>query len=321
MLPKLLPPEVDLTDLPFIPLHDQRLRKSRSWLLAKSWRGHGPGLGFCLLNLWCGAFRSVPAGSLEDCDEVLADTACVSVEHWKGVKKKALRGWKRETGMVWHPYLSQLAWDVWLARLQSRHFKAHDSYRAATKRAMDKGIEPSQAPGDLLEWMQANYPETYAYQALLQATKRPVPEISSPSDNLNNPSDNRPKRSKGKLINYTSREERPVENKNFSLQTVAERKSWFVSELNRLRNEFRPMLDIMLVNLQKPGVIADFGLVKTFKGCWIERNPAGQIAIVAPSYARVSSITKEHGIWLFHYWPGLIVRHAKVDELRARQTK
>ena len=67
--PPPVPADCNLRDYLYIPLEIERLRRSRSWLLAK----RKPELGFYMINLWIASWHEVPAASLEDDDEVLAD--------------------------------------------------------------------------------------------------------------------------------------------------------------------------------------------------------------------------------------------------------
>lgn len=313
-----LPADIDLSDLPHIPLFDQKLSKSRAWLSAKSWRGEGPGLAFALMNLWTGAFRTVPAGSLEDDDEVLANQAGVSMEHWLPMKAKALRGWERHGGRLWHPLICELAWDLWIKRLHGRHAKAIDSWRAAAKRATDKGHEVPDPPGAFDQWIAAKLPASFSYwRALIEKTDAPFSE--HPNDKPESGSDSRPKGREGKVIPPIIPQGRPPDRpEGLGKSAPAGRKLWFAKELARLQSEFRPMLNHMLANLQRPGVGGEFGLVQSFKGCWIQRNARGQPEILARSKRRADLIMRQHGDWLSHYWPDLIIRHAKVDELRKR---
>jgi hypothetical protein len=318
-LPLPLPEDVDVSDMPHMPLFDQRLMKSRAWLSAKNWRGEGPGLAFALLNLWTAAFRTVPAGSLEDDDEVLADQAGVSMEHWLPMKAKALRGWERHGNRVWHPVICELSWGLWMKRLQGRHHKALDSWRKVAKTANDKGIEPTDPPGAFEDWLAAKLPATFAYRRAM-AENMGVALSGLPEENPKLPAEFPPKGRKEKDIPPIIPHDRPPDASKEWQWTPdkPERRRWFAEELARLQNEFRPMLNIMLSNLQRPGVSGTFGLVESFKGCWIQRNARGQPEIVARSRQRAESIMRQHGDWLAQCWPDLIIRHAKVEELRER---
>ena len=61
-----VPADANLREFPFYPVEIARLRNSKSWLAAK----RRPELGFYMVNLWCSSFHEVPAGSLEDDDDV-----------------------------------------------------------------------------------------------------------------------------------------------------------------------------------------------------------------------------------------------------------
>lgn len=311
--------DVDLTDMPHMPLFDQKLIKSRAWLSAKSWRGEGPGLAFALLNLWTGAFRTVPAGSLEDDDEVLADQAGVSMEHWLPMKAKALRGWERHDGRLWHPVICELAWGLWTKRLQARHHNAHESWRMAAKRASDKGITPADPPGEFDAWLGAKYPATFAYRAAM-AEKTAAASAGCSVNNPDCSANIGPKRSEAKDLPPIIPHDRPADTgqETGARPGKGERKRWYAAELARLQQEFRPMLNTMLANLQRRGVSGEFALVESFKGCWIQRNARGQPEIVARSRQRAEAIMRQHGEWIAQRWPELIIRHAKVDELRER---
>jgi hypothetical protein len=351
-LPLPLPADVDLSDMPFMPMHDVRLMKSKAWLLARNWRGGGPGLGFALMNLWFEAFRSVPCGSLDDDDDMLADKARCDIEIWISYKEKALRGWERHGGRLWHPVICELAWDLWQQRLSGRHEKAVRSHRMSAKRAMDKGIDPPDPPGALDDWLADEYPATFGYQAKL-ASVSGVPQgigisdtpgsaaVSQPLDGAeqsnfqgvgtpDNPGCDGhksecalnigPKRREGKINTPLTPQQRPADTpqRGKEERRPDDRKAWFGQELRRLENEFRPMLATMLTYLQQPGVAGKYGLVASFNGCWVQRGATGKCEIVAKSKQRADAIVAQHGQWMQHYWPDIVVRHARVDELRAR---
>lgn len=322
-LPLPLPGDVDLSGMPHMPVFDEKLLASRSWLHAKSWRGGGPGLGFCLFNLWAAAFRSVPGGSLEDDDDVLADMARCDIDFWLVIKDKALRGWERHGGRVWHPVICALVWPLWLARLEKRHHLDLDSHRASAKRAMDKGRLPPDPPGGLHEWMAVNYPATYALLVAMKAAQEGAAAAARPPDISKCPPDIDPKRSEGNVIPPLPPAAQPVDEpeRGRDRRTLEDRGVWFAKEKHRLLNEFRDMAGVMLSNLQRPGVSGEFGLVQTFKGCWLDRASTGRVEIVVPSKQRADAIVADHGQWIRHYWPELAVRHAKVDELRTRKTQ
>lgn len=113
----LVPSEVDLRDFAFMPLEVARLRRSKAWLIAK----RKPEVGFYMMNLWCAAWHDVPAGSLEDDDDVLADLAMCSPARWAKVRDDALHGWVRcDDGRLYHPTVAEKALQSWEAKKAQR---------------------------------------------------------------------------------------------------------------------------------------------------------------------------------------------------------
>ena len=107
----------DLRDFPFMPLHVDRLRTSRAWLKAK----RIPFMAFYLINLWSAAWHEVPAGSLEDDDDVLANIAQADDRSWKKVRDEVMRGWvKCSDGRLYHPTVAELARDGWKRKQDQR---------------------------------------------------------------------------------------------------------------------------------------------------------------------------------------------------------
>lgn len=86
----LVPAEVDLRSLEYMPLYIATLFNSKTWLLTK----RKPELMRPLLALWLAAWQSVPAGSIEADDDVMADAAELGFEPWIDMKDDLLRGWK-----------------------------------------------------------------------------------------------------------------------------------------------------------------------------------------------------------------------------------
>lgn len=97
---------IDLRPLPYMPLHIQRLQKSKAWLRCK----RRPEMAFYLMNLWMRAWHEVPAGSIEDDDDVLADAAMCPPDEWDAIKAEVLRGWDcGDDGRWHHPVVAELA--------------------------------------------------------------------------------------------------------------------------------------------------------------------------------------------------------------------
>lgn len=113
----LVPAEVDLTNLPFMPIMIARLKQSRAWLICK----RRPELAFYMLNLWTASWHSRPAASLEDDDDVLADLAMCQLSAWKKAKADVLRGWVRcADGRLHHPVVAEQALSAWGKKLAHR---------------------------------------------------------------------------------------------------------------------------------------------------------------------------------------------------------
>lgn len=106
----LVPPDCDLRDFRFMPVDVERLRRSKAWLIAK----RNPELGFYMMNLWMVSWHELPAASLEDDDDVLADAAMCDIKRWAKVKDTVLRGWvKGDDGRLYHPVVAEKARDAW----------------------------------------------------------------------------------------------------------------------------------------------------------------------------------------------------------------
>lgn len=136
----LTPPGCDLTDYKFMPLEVGRLRRSKAWLLAKK----NPALGFYMLNLWAAAWHEVPAGSLEDDDDVLADCAMCDSRKWLAVREQAMRGWtKCSDGRLYHPVVAEKVLDA----LDGKHTQRQRTANArAARLAARQGTSQGRAP-------------------------------------------------------------------------------------------------------------------------------------------------------------------------------
>ena len=117
MTAPLTPAGCDLRDFQFMPLQVERLKKSKAWLYAK----RRPELGFYMINLWAASWHEVPAASLEDDDDVLADAAMCDLKRWPQVKEKVLHGWvKCSDGRLYHPVVAEKAIEAWEAKKKQR---------------------------------------------------------------------------------------------------------------------------------------------------------------------------------------------------------
>lgn len=130
-LPPLTPPDCNLRDFPFMPLQVARLRASKAWLKAK----REPALGFYMMNLWTAAWHEVPAASLEDDDDVLADKAMCPPDVWPTVRSGALYGWQKASdGRLYHPIVAEQALEAWAMKKAKQEEKEHEAGRKRLER-------------------------------------------------------------------------------------------------------------------------------------------------------------------------------------------
>lgn len=125
----LVPPDVDLRGMPFMPLMGDRLFKSTTWLEATS------DAKVAALRLWWHSFaHEVPAASLPDSDHLLAAHAGLTIRAWRRVKAQAMRGWILCSDGRWHHgVVAELALEAWGGRLRNREKvrKSRERKRAA----------------------------------------------------------------------------------------------------------------------------------------------------------------------------------------------
>ncbi|WP_423454300.1 DUF1376 domain-containing protein [Ottowia sp. VDI28] len=114
-----------------MPLMVLRLRKSKAWVKAR----RNPALGFYMLNLWMAAWHEVPAGSLDDDDDVLADAAMCDPSKWVRVREDVLRGWvKCSDGRLYHPVVSERVQEAWASKQERRKRDEHERDRKRLER-------------------------------------------------------------------------------------------------------------------------------------------------------------------------------------------
>lgn len=109
--------EVDLKDFKYVPLYMGELRRSKAWSMAR----RQPEVGFYMINLWGESWFEVPAGSLPDDDDLLADLAVCPPNRWPEVREKVLHGWvKCSDGRLYHPFVCEKAQSAWEAKQKQR---------------------------------------------------------------------------------------------------------------------------------------------------------------------------------------------------------
>jgi hypothetical protein len=103
----LVPAEVDLRGLPFMPLDVVRLLDSDLFALSN-------GDEFkAAVALWCKSWSQHPGGSLPDDDRVLAHLTSTG-PRWRKVKAMAMRGWVLcSDGRWYHPVVAEKAVEAW----------------------------------------------------------------------------------------------------------------------------------------------------------------------------------------------------------------
>lgn len=113
----LTPPECDLQDFPFMPLHVARLRDSD---LASE--AHPEAAWYAVL-LWAASWHQLPAASLPDNDAVLTRLCGLGrdIRTFKKHRANALRGFvKCDDGRLYHPVVAEQAREAWASKLQQR---------------------------------------------------------------------------------------------------------------------------------------------------------------------------------------------------------
>lgn len=165
-----LPPSVDLRDFDYMPLDVVRLRDAETTVKTKGDEFR------CAVILWCAAWHQVPAASLPDDDELLADMAGYGrvVKEWRKVKAGALRGFvKCKDGRLYHRVVAEKAVQAWLAKLKQRWINECGRLK---KQAQRKKVEYEPLEFDL--WISENCPEAATYLSQGTEAKRPKDNAS-----------------------------------------------------------------------------------------------------------------------------------------------
>jgi hypothetical protein len=113
----LTPPDCDLQDFPFMPLHVARLRDSD--LAAEE----SPEACWYAVLLWAASWHQIPAASLPDNDAVLAKLIGLGrdVRTFRKHKAAAMRGFVLcDDGRLYHPVVAEQAVTAWESKLQQR---------------------------------------------------------------------------------------------------------------------------------------------------------------------------------------------------------
>lgn len=140
----LVPKTADMGKLPFMPLYLDRLMNSKTWARTRS----RPELGTYLLNLIGAAWRAVPAGSLEDDDDILCGLAGCDPSRWHEVRADLLRSWLRcSDGRIYNPVTCEGVRNV----LAERERRSEATAKARAAKIKKTNVPSAQMPLDLPE--------------------------------------------------------------------------------------------------------------------------------------------------------------------------
>lgn len=147
----LVPAEVDLRGMSFMPLDVARLRDSDLAIEAT-----GDEFRAAVL-LWCAAWVQVPAASLPDSNRALAAYAGFGrhdVKGWQRVRAGALRGFVRcSDGRLYHPVVAEKALEAWAERQAFKDRRENESERLARHRQEHKDIRAAlRSHGIIARW-------------------------------------------------------------------------------------------------------------------------------------------------------------------------
>jgi len=114
----LVPGDVCLRGMPFLPLYGDRMFKSTTWI------GASNDAKVAAIRLYWHSFvHETPAASLPDNDQLLAEHAGFgsAIRSWKRVKAQAMNGWIKCNDSRWyHPVVAEFALDAWAGRVRNR---------------------------------------------------------------------------------------------------------------------------------------------------------------------------------------------------------
>lgn len=161
----LTPPDCDLRDFAFMPLDVLRLRDSDLAVKAdgESFR--------CAVLLWCASWHQVPAASLPDDDDVLAQLAGFGrvTKEWLRHRDGALRGWEKcADGRLYHPVVAEKATEAWRAKMIQRW-----KTECARIKKHNQRHETDVHVPDLDEWLSLGCPQ--GQPIAVPGTKKHVP--------------------------------------------------------------------------------------------------------------------------------------------------
>lgn len=141
----LVPPDLDLTKFPFMPLHVERLLKSDTWIEA----GQHPFLGHAMMSLWAASWHEVPAGSLPMKAVLLARHAHRSMQEFEEIAPFIKDQWVLcSDNRLYHPVVCEIALEAWEKLKVDRNRTTAATAAAAEKRKARNGLRDVQRDGE-----------------------------------------------------------------------------------------------------------------------------------------------------------------------------
>lgn len=142
-----MPADVDLRGLQYMPLFGERLFGSETWISASA------EAKVAALRLWWRSYaHELPAGSLPDNDQLLADYAGygVAVKAWRRIREQAMRGWvKCSDGRLYHKTVAEIALESWASRQRNR--EKQERWRAKQRQRDADQTPPETSPVTVTE--------------------------------------------------------------------------------------------------------------------------------------------------------------------------
>ena len=167
---------VDVRRLQYMPLYLERLQRSKAWLRCK----RRPEMAFYLMNLWMRAYREVPAGSIENDDDILADAAMCDPEEWDRVRADVLRGWDEREGRLYHPVVEEVAAEA-AAKLRGNRKRTEEARATREQMRLDLTNPLPLDPSDPSDLCHSSVTEHEAEaEAEAEAEKEVVEENAQP---------------------------------------------------------------------------------------------------------------------------------------------
>jgi hypothetical protein len=161
----LTPPDSDLQDFPFMPLHVARLRDSD--LAAEE----SPEACWYAVVLWAASWHQLPAGSLPDNDAVLMRLVGLGRDNrtWKKHRAGALRGFILcDDGRLYHPVVAEQVVRSWQGKLEQRHRTECARIKKANQRNGSSITSP-----DFVTFVSEKHPQSVPYLSLRTAADVP----------------------------------------------------------------------------------------------------------------------------------------------------